>query len=240
MAALFRGHDALVHLAFVVLRGRMSESEMFDINVAGGHALFRAARAAGVKRLVHMSSAAVYGSSVALDESAPLHPLPDFLYAQHKARLEQILTGEFPECALLRSHVILGPHAQPLLKWLLNQPFYVRLPEPYPLLQCVHEDDVAEAILLALTRDASGPYNLATEDSFSFRDAITGRHRTSVPLPLSVARAGLNVAWKASGWGGEPAWIEGLTRTLLLDCRRAQVELGWRARHSAAQALAQT
>ena len=240
VAELFRGHDAFVHLAFIVLRGRMTEPEMLDINVAGGHQLFRAARAAGVRRLVHMSSAAVYGSGSGLNENAPLAPLPGFLYAQHKVRLEQILAGEFPECALLRAHVILGPHAQPLLKWLLRQPFYVRLPEPYPLLQCVHENDVAEAVLLALTRDARGPYNLATEDSFSFRDAIAGRRRASVPVPLSVARAGFNVAWKTSGWGGEPAWIEGLARPLVLDCRRARAELGWRARYSAAQVLAQT
>lgn len=240
MANLLRGHDALVHLAFVVLRGRMGEPEMFDINVAGSRALFLAARAAGVKRLIHLSSAAVYGSGVDLDERVPLRPLPGFLYAQHKARLEETLASEFPECAVLRPHVILGPHAQPLLKWLLAQPFHVQQTEPYPLLQCVHEDDVAQAVLLALTRDVSGAFNLATGDRFSFRDAIRGRHRLPVPLPLSIARAGLYVAWKVSGWGGEPGWIEGLAKTLLLDCRRARAQLGWRPSHSAAQTLAQT
>ncbi|OGA07495.1 MAG: hypothetical protein A2W68_07865 [Betaproteobacteria bacterium RIFCSPLOWO2_02_64_14] len=240
IAARLAGHDALIHLAFVVLRGRMSESEMFDINVTASHKVFHAARAAGVKRLIHLSSAAVYGQGVHLNEDAPYAPLPGFLYGRHKAHLERLLAIEFPECVRLRPHVILGPHAQPLLRQLLRQPCYPRLHEPQPLLQCVHEDDAAQAVLLALERDVRGAFNLATEDNFSFRDAIRGRHRVSIPLPLAVARRGANFAWRYFGWGGEPAWIEGLTRTLLLNCRRAIVELGWRSCHTAAQVLAQT
>jgi len=33
---------------------------------------------------------------------------------------------------------------------------------------------------------------------------------------------------------------KGLTRTLLLNCRRAAVELGWRSRYGAAEVLAAT
>ena len=234
------GHNALIHMSFVVLRGKMAEAEMFDINVRGSHRVFHAARRAGMQRLIHLSSASVYGSGMRLPEEAPLNPLPQFLYARHKARLEQLLAIDFPECVRLRPHVILGPHAQPVLRQLLNQPCYLRLPEPQPLLQCVHEDDVAQAILLCLERGVRGAFNLATEDSFSFRDAIRNRHRLSVPLPLSVARGGLNLAWKWSGWGGEPAWINGLAETLLIDCHRAHAELGWRSRYSAAQVLART
>ncbi|MBM3357570.1 MAG: NAD-dependent epimerase/dehydratase family protein [Betaproteobacteria bacterium] len=240
LGRLLEGHDALVHLAFVVLRGTMPEQEMFDINVNGSHKAFHAARRAGVKRLIHMSSAAVYGSGVHLGEDAPLDPRPDFLYARHKAHLEQLLEIEFPECVRFRPHVILGPNAQPLLRQLLNQPCFVRMPEPYPLLQCVHEEDVARAVTLALPLDVHGPFNLAVEDSFSFRDAVRRRHRLSVPVPLAVARMGLQLAWRLSGWGGEPAWIEALTRTLLLNCRRAATQLAWRARHNAAAVLAQT
>lgn len=234
---LLRGHDALVHLAFVVLRGRMNEREMEDINVGGSGKVFHAARRAGVRRLIHMSSAAVYGSGINLREDAPFAPLPGFLYASHKARVENMLAAEFPEAVRLRPHAILGRHAQPLLKRLLEQPCYLRLPEPYPLLQCVHEDDVAEAVMLALQSDASGPLNLAVADSFSLRDVIR-RRRISVAIPPFAARCGVTMAWRVFGWGGEPAWIEGLGRTLLLDCARALAELGWRSAHNAASALA--
>jgi len=140
----------------------------------------------------------------------------------------------------LRPHLILGPNAQPLLKRLFSQRCYAHMPEPYPLLQCVHEDDVAQAVLLALERDVRGPFNLAVEDNFSFRDIVRQRHRVSVPLPLFAARAASSVAWRFFGWGGEPAWVEGFTRTLLVNCRRAAVELGWRSSHAAAGVLAQT
>ncbi len=240
LATLLEGHDALVHLAFVVLRGRMSEADMFAVNVTGSHKVFHAARQAGVKRLVHLSSAAVYGSGTHLDEQAPLAPLPGFLYARHKAHLERLLEAEFPECVRLRPHVILGPNAQPLLRQLLSLPFYLALPEPQPLQQCVHEDDVARAVLLALARDVRGPFNLAVEGGFSYRDAIRRRRRISIALSPRVARAGLDFAWRWSGWGGEPAWIEGLENTLLLNCRRAAAELDWKSRFDAATVLRMT
>jgi len=240
LAQRMDGYNALIHMAFVVLRGRMAVAEMFDINVKGSHAVFHAARRAGMQRLIHLSSASVYGSGVHLSEHAPLAPLPRFLYARHKAHLEQLLAIEFPECVRLRPHIILGPHAQPLLKQLLNQPCYVRLPHPQPRLQCVHGDDVAQAIMLCLERNVRGPFNLAVEDNFSFRDAIKSRHRACIPLPLPVARFSLNLAWKYTGWGGEPAWLDGLAKTLLINCRRAHVELGWRSRYSAAEVLART
>lgn len=240
LLAMLQGYDALVHLAFVVLRGRMSETEMFDVNVNGSHRVFHAAGSAGVGRLIHMSSAAVYGGGVHVGEDAPFAPLPGFLYARHKAHVERLLEIEFPGCVRLRPHVILGRNAQPLLRRLLELPCYLALPDPQPRLQCVHEDDVARAVLLALDRDASGPFNLAVEGGFSYRDAIRSRHRFSVPLPRGVARAGIDFAWRHWGWGGEPPWIEGLTRTLLLNCRRAAAELGWKSRYDAAAVLAAT
>lgn len=238
LAELLKGHDALVHLAFVVLRGRRSERAMAEINVQGSLGVFKAARDAGVARLVHLSSAAVYGQGANVTEAAPLAPLPGFLYGAHKARLEHLLEKEFPQCVRLRPHVILGPNAQPLLRTLLNLPFYIALPEPQPLLQCVHEDDVARAVLLAIERDVRGPFNLAAADSFSYRDLIKRRHRHALPLPRGMARAGLNAAWRLTGWGGEPAWIEGLANTLMLDCTRAETQLGWHSLRDATQIYA--
>jgi UDP-glucose 4-epimerase len=237
LARHMENHSILINLAFRVLRGRMSETAMFDININGGHKVFRAAHAAGVARLIHVSSAAVYGSGENLREDAPLAPLAGFLYGQHKARLEQWLAAEFPQCLRLRPHVILGPNAQPLLKWLLGQPFHLRLPEPAPRLQCVHEQDVVDAVLLAMGSGVRGALNLAAAESFSFRDAVRARHRSSLPLPVPLARAALGAAWKLTGWGGEPAWIDGLARNLTLDCSRALRELGWRSRRTAAQLL---
>lgn len=238
LAELMRGCDALVHLAFVVLRGRMPAAEMHDINVHGTRRVFETAAAQGVRRLVHLSSAAVYGRGDALPETAAMRPLPGFLYGAHKAEIETWMAQALPRVARLRPHIILGPHCQPLLKSILRHPFYVALPDPQPRLQCVHEDDVADAVLAALASDAGGPFNLAAAGDYSVREVIRTRHRFALPLPFPVAKAVLAGAWRMSGFGGEPAWLDGIRHSLTLDCSRAQRELGWRPRHDVGQTLA--
>jgi UDP-glucose 4-epimerase len=231
------GHDALVHLAYVVLRGRMRETEMADINVRCSYHLFKAARDADVKRLVHLSSAAVYGQGENVSEETPYAPLHGFLYGTHKAQLERLLEAGIQECVRLRPHVILGKNAQPLLLQLLNLPLYPALPRPYAKIQCVHEDDVAHAVLLAIKNDVHGPFNLAASDSFSYCELIQRRHRFALSLPPGLARAGLHTLWRLSGWGGEPAWLEGLDHTLTLDCRRANTVMGWQSRYNSSAAI---
>jgi nucleoside-diphosphate-sugar epimerase len=236
---MLAGHDALVHLASAGPRG-MSTSDMFDLNVRSAHKLFHAARGAGVKRLVHMSSALVYGPAVHANEQSALKPLPGFTYAEHQAQLEQMLGIEFPECVRLRPHVIVGPHAHRVLKKVLRQPFYLRFPEAQPLLQCVHEDDVAQAVLLSLEKPARGPYNLAVEESLALRDAIRARYGFAIGVTPATARAALERASRLFHWDFDAAWLDRLSHTLLVNSRRAIIELGWRARYSARDALRAT
>lgn len=238
--ALLPQHDALVHLAYVVLRGRMAKAAMREINVGGSLRLLQAAHGAGLRRIVHLSSAAVYGSGTNLDEDAGYAPLADFCYGQHKTELERLLQDTVPQCVRLRPHIILGPHAQPTLHQILRLPVFLRLADPQPAMQCVHEDDVASAILASLTHEACGPFNLAAADTWTLREIMRRRHPLSVPLPAVCARAGLALAHGVFGWGGEPGWLNGLRHTLTLDCRRAARELDWQPAHSAAETLAAT
>ena len=240
IARLMRGCDALVHLAFVVLRGKMTATTMHDINVQGTSQLFNAARQAGMARLVHLSSAAVYGSGENLSEAAALSPLPGFLYGQHKAQVEDWMAAEFPAAVRLRPHLILGPHCQPLLLKLLRQPCYVATPEPQPRLQCVHEDDVADAIIASLLQPISGAINLAAPGCFSFKQVITQSHSMSLPISFGAAKMALNLAWRLTGFGGEPAWLDGIQHSLTLDCSRATRELRWQPKFDAAATLAST
>lgn len=237
-ARLMQGCNALAHLAFVVLRGKMSIATMQDINVQGTRQLICAARQAGISRLVHLSSAAVYGQGENLHESAALSPLPNFLYGQHKVLLERWLANEFPEAVRLRPHIILGPHCQPLLRKILHQPCYVALAEPQPQLQCVHENDVADAIIASLLQEVSGPINLAAPGSFSFKQIIAEKHARPLPMTFNAAKVALNIAWRFTGFGGEPAWLDGIQYPLTLDCRRANQVLSWQPKFDAQATLA--
>ncbi len=234
------GADALVHLAFVVLRGRTPLGTMGAINVEGTLALFERARALGVPKRIFLSSAAVYGAGENLSEVAPFAPLPGFAYACHKAEVERALQACDPQALRLRPHAIVGPRCQPLLKTLLAQPFYVRLPDPQPRLQCVHEEDVAQAVVASLGSSAQGPLNLAGEGSFAFRDVVCERYPHAIPLSLAAARRLVGWGWRGIGLFGEPGWVEGLARPLTLDCARARATLGWRPRYDCWEALRAT
>lgn len=218
--------DALVHLAYIVLRGRTSRDEMRRVNVAAAQAIIGAA-AAG--RVVVLSSAAVYGSGESVSEQAQLAPRPGFLYAENKAELERWIALHAERAAVLRPHIILGPHALPLLRQLAEIPVYPRVPDPQPRLQCVHEADVARAILAALRSNAVGAFNLAWPDPFVWRSLARSSHRRTLGLPLPWLRVALWLASRVGGWGGEPGWLAGAARSLTLDCTRARDELGWTA-----------
>ena len=235
---LMQGCDALVHLAFVVLRGKMDAATMRDINVRGTQNIFDSARMAGVERLIHLSSAAVYGSGEYLPEAAPMQPLPGFLYGQHKTEVETWLAQNHPQALRLRPHIILCPHCQPLLLKLLRQPCYIVLPEPQPRMQCVHEGDVADAIISSLFNAASGPINLAAPGNYSFKESIAQRHTHPLPMSFGTAKLALNIAWRITGFGGEPAWLDGIRHTLTLDCSLAQQTLAWQAKFDANATLA--
>lgn len=239
LARLMAGIDAVVHLAFVVMHGDLgperNDRELIrEINLAGGQNVFRAAAAARVPVVVHLSSAAVYelpARERPIPEAHPRKPLPGFAYAEDKIALEDWLDAFEREhhdtrVVRLRPHVILGPHAQPYVRSLVRLPFYVRLSDPAPRLQVVHEADVAGAIFAALTGEVSGAFNLATADAASLRELKL----LALPLPFSLARALVRLAWRF-GRGTEPAWFEGLRHELVLDTTRARRRLGWRPRY---------
>ena len=222
-------HDAWIHLAWIVLRGTTPLHIMREINLTTSQRWFDAASRLQLPRSIHVSSASVYGHGDLLDESAPLRPLAGFHYAEHKTELEHWLDAHHPHVVRLRPHIILGKHAQPLLKRIVRLPFYPQLPEPLPLLQCVHEDDVARAIVAALTRPVQGVFNLAAGDTFSLRDAIRQHHPLALALPPALIHALLRTLWRINGFGGEPGWFQGVRNNLTLDCSKARQDLDWQA-----------
>ncbi|HQU14940.1 MAG: hypothetical protein B7Z66_01760 [Chromatiales bacterium 21-64-14] len=239
--ALVAGCDALIHLAFVVMPGdlgrrRRDRDWIRDINLNGSRRVFEAAARHRLQRVVHLSSAAVYGAwpdnPPRIPEHHPLRPNPGFQYGEDKAELECWLDGfsaRHPATAVvrLRAHAILGPNAHPLLRLLIRQPCFPSLPDPQPLTQCVREEDVADAVVAALLRDVQGPFNLAAEPALPFRDLVRHGRRFTVPLPLGLLDWVQRGLWPLTGIAGPPGWVAGLRHSLALDCGRARTLLGW-------------
>jgi nucleoside-diphosphate-sugar epimerase len=232
------GADAVVHLAFAVMRGGRSDAELRDNNVNGTLAIFEAAARLGIPKIVNMSSVSVYGEGRELDESSHLNPSEKFTYAKHKAEIETIAAKRYPETIHLRSHLIFGRHAQPFLRQMSKAPMVITPRDPRPVLQVVHEQDVAQAIISALEIQTRGPFNLAAPEVVSLVDLVRFNRKMVLPVPLGVAKA-LAGAAKRMGANDELTWLEVLDTTLTVKCGRAEQVFSWTPKYSAWDARAE-
>jgi nucleoside-diphosphate-sugar epimerase len=237
------GADALVHLAFCIAQGSMNLEQMWRNNVDGSLRVFRAARAAGIRKIINLSSASIYGHGENLDELAPLNPPSWLPYAQHKVALERVADDELRDIELihLRPTYILGPHATPWLKRLCTARFYISPPRPHPKIQVVHEDDVALAIVAALTREVPrGAYNLAAPEVLTMPQVVRNGRKFVLPLPIGLLERFVGPPAPDGGPRARPAYtiLDVLRMTVTVSCRRAQEVLRWTPRYSAWQARA--
>lgn len=88
LARAVEGCDAIVHCAIGTAYGQ--PREIFAVTVGGTKNLLEAARKAGVKRFVHLSSIAVHGLGVqgVIDEATPVRPPRGDDYSESKAAAE--------------------------------------------------------------------------------------------------------------------------------------------------------
>jgi nucleoside-diphosphate-sugar epimerase len=120
MKAGMSGVDVVYHAAAHTQEWGTLE-EFRKVNVEGTRNVIEAARAAGVKRLVHFSTeASLCGGDpmVQLDENTPYPRKFAGLYAQTKAEAEQVVrsgSGGGLECIVIRPRLIWGPNDTSLL-----------------------------------------------------------------------------------------------------------------------------
>lgn len=220
------GCDALVHAALSHLPGRYRGGEGGDpegfrrLNGEGTVALFEAAAAAGVGRIVLVSSRAVYGAyppGTALHEG--LAPRPDTLYGAVKLEAEAALaalagvTGTSLRATGVFGQPPRGPH-----KW---QPLFERLgrgaPCPPRIGTEVLAADLARAVGLVLeappeaVRGALNVSDLVLDrrDLVAEYAAATGR---DLPLPPASDPATVSAMTtdRLRGLGWRPAGLAGL------------------------------
>ncbi len=151
---LLEAADVLVHLATVV-DPIPDEALMARVNVEGTRRVLDAAAAVGVRKLIRVSTAAVYGAwpnnPVPLTEDATLRPNPGFAPAVHAAEVERLL-GEWREehpavtVTTLRSAPVLGAGAERLPSRLLLGRPPLRVRGAGPPVQVVHVDDLVAAL----------------------------------------------------------------------------------------------
>jgi nucleoside-diphosphate-sugar epimerase len=252
---LFQGADAVVHLAWLIQPAR-DQRLVRAVNVDGSARVFRAAAAADVQTLVYASSVGAYASGPKdrrVDESWPTTGISTSFYSRHKAEVERLLDRfedehERVRVVRLRPGLIFKREAAsgirrlfagPLLPGSLLRPALIpAVPDIDRLVfQAVHSHDVGEAYRLALAGDAAGPFNVAADPVLDPGELARILDARRVPVPASVLRAGAAASFKLRLQPSEPGWLDMGLNVPVMDCSRAERELGWRPRHSAADAL---
>jgi UDP-glucose 4-epimerase len=226
IAAAVAGHDAVIHLAAQALvpESVADPRKAFDINLLGGQNLLEAMRTHGIKRLVHSSTAAVYGTPVRVpiaedDLKLPINPygatkfaFEALLHAYHAAYgLNVTMFRYFNPYGPTESH---DPETHAI-------PNFIRATltgQPIPLYWQGRQvrdfffvEDIARAHVMGLDHDGFHIYNLGSGTGIEVREVvelifkITGQ---SAPIKDLGERP------------GDPP-------RLLADTTKAQRELGW-------------
>ena len=245
--AALAGHledvDVVVHLAFQMDPIR-DLALMRSINVDGTTNVLGAARAAGVGRVVVLSSVVAYGAhpdnAVPLAETSPLRGTPGFTYAEHKREVEELLgrwhaEADGPAVTVLRSAAVLGPGVQNFFTRILELPV-LPAPADAPPLQFVHVDDVVGAILHAVDRGIDGAYNVAPDGWLDFAQVLALVGRRTVPLDHGRLRALVAGAHRLGVGELEPGVSELFRHPWVLSNARLRAT-GWRPTRSSEEAL---
>ncbi len=194
LARAVAGVEAVIHCAATTSQGAPDEALSWRVNVEGTRLLFEAARAAGVGRWVQISSMSA-------------HPGSSSVYGRSKLAADEYLRAQSgpPAWTILRPHLIYGPGERGLvaktIKLLEKLPVVPVIGSGRELIRPVYVDDVADAALAALAREATSgrTYMLGGADEIELNEFMRAlvrarglrRPLVHLPVPLALAMARL-------------------------------------------------
>ena len=200
------GADAVVHGAAIYAVGisRERRAGMFDTNVRGAERVLATAAELGVRRIVHISTIAVFGNThgAIVDETFERRGPYTSYYEETKHRAHEIarrLAERGAPIVIAQPGQVYGPGDHSGFGGVLEAFVRGRMPLlPFPDLgvNLVHVDDVSDGIVRVLDRGALGAsYPLGGEivrmrQVFEALGRVVGRHppRFDAPyLPLRLA-----------------------------------------------------
>jgi nucleoside-diphosphate-sugar epimerase len=251
---LVDGADVLVHAA-AALPIQASRDSIRSVNVGGTATLLAAAGEAGVRRVVLVSSTAVYGVPKVhpIAEDAPLHGVG--WYGESKIEAEEV-TRDFGrrglEFTIIRPKTFIGPERlgvfEILFDWIRDGRRIYMLGSGENRYQLLAVEDLVDAMLLAADRSeaagetvnvGAGEFGIVRADLQALIDHAGSSSRlTPVPArPAEIALRALELLRVSplAEWHYKTAH-----RDSFVDVSRAERLLGWRPGFSNAEALCRT
>lgn len=245
LAPVLAGADVLVHLAAVV-DPLPDEALMARVNVHGTRRVLEAASAVGIRKVVKLSGAAVYGAwatnPVPLREEHPLRPNPGFSPAIQAAEAERLIQAWGAAApgrvvTALRTAPVLGPGAERLpTRLVLDRP-RLRVRGASPPVQAVHVDDLVAALEMTVWGDHPGAYNVAADGWLDAEEAAALLGPPVVPaLPGAMLARLLRATWWAGLGEVPPGVVPYLVHPWVVANDRLRA-LGWEPRHTNEEAV---
>lgn len=193
------GVDVLVHLAWNSEPGAESEARR-AFNVRGTETAVTSAAAAGVRRVVLVTSAMVYGAlpdnPTPLDEDAPLRAVADDSVVGDLLEIEALAerartTHPGLDVCVVRPATVVGPGIDSVLTRHFEAPRLLVVRDSRPCWQFCHVNDLVSALVFVVLHDVAGPVTVASEGWLEQDEveALSGLRRIELPASLAFGTA---------------------------------------------------
>jgi UDP-glucose 4-epimerase len=240
---IFADHkvDAVIHIGRLFSHER-DRTQRYNANVLGTKRLLDLSRKYGVQQVIIHSTYFVYGASAynpaLLDEEAPLKAsevTQDLVDSVEVESLANVYLWKHPELniTILRPCNVLGPGVRNTMSILLARPLVPVLVGFSPMMQFLHVEDMAEAMILAFEANKPGIYNVAPEDYCPYQQAVTecGCRKLPIPsvppmLPRTISSA---LSWNAFF---PPYLVNYFKYPVILDGKLFRETFGWKPKRN--------
>ncbi len=241
--------DVVIHLAGVSSADGVDTDELISINVDATLNLAFAAREAGVKRFIFMSSAKVFGDVSeygGFDETAQKSPTDAYGYSKSLAedRLVSDLCLSGMDVIIVRSPVVYGPGVTGNFGALLK---LARLNVPLPFgdasagRSVIYIGNLIDFLKYVAEADsvASGIYHVSDEDVPSFSQLVVlirnvrSKRGRVFPIPASVFIIFLRLL-------GRERLYSQIFEPFRLNCEKTYLSTGWRPPYTLHEGLENT
>lgn len=173
---------------------RASLAQRLDLNVMGTNRIFELALKFGIKKTILMSTWHVYGANpdnpVFIKEDTLLRASIKYPELRDVVEMDQLASNWMwkyqheMETVILRPCSIIGPQINNTITKYLTTSF-VPLPIDFnPMMQFIHEFDMANILTECITNVPTGIYNIATDESTSIKKAKKIIGLPTAPIPI--------------------------------------------------------
>lgn len=231
--------DALVHMG-VMHAPRASSAELYSWNIGGTSKLFEYCQTYQVPKVIVLSSADVYGprpeNAQFLTEEAPLLAAQAFPAMRDLVEIDHLASSFFWKAREIDTVILRPVH---ILGRVRNAPSnYLRLKVVPtllgfdPMVQMIHERDIAEAVICALAPKARGIYNITGPGEVPLSVVLRELGRQTVPVPHPMAKPVWKMAFRLGLSTFPEAEFDFIRYVCMVDGGRAAEELGFVPRYS--------